>query len=256
MFSLVARLTLVEKTSLIRQINQGISINKISRRFNLAKSTIYYHYKKIKGKQYQEPFYNIEFSEQEGEIVGIFAGDGSQYYYKRGGGYYVNVHFGNCSNWVEHVQTLYEKFFNKKWRRWREVTKEGWIKHRIRVIDKKIFYYFFNYLSYDPTHKHDTVELKTLELPDCFKIGFLRGFLDTDGTICLSQGRVRIIYYTTSKTLANQTKILCNQFKINVSLCIRRREGYKDICTVYVLADSIDKFLKVINPFKRHRVGR
>ena len=252
----MGKLDSIKKQKMVNNINNGKSINKISSTLNIPKSTIYYYYKKIKGKRYQEPQYDIEFSEKEGEIVGIFAGDGSQNYNKINCGYQTNIHFGNNVPYVTYVKKLYETYFNKKWASWQENTKDGFIKYRLRVVDKKIFNYFEQYLNYEKSHKHDTVQLKPLSFPQGFKKGFLRGFLDTDGTISLSDNRIRIVYYTTSEILAQQIKKMCEEFKIFVSIQKRTRKQYKTLFNVYVLASSIDRFLNLIQPFKKYRLGR
>src|SRR3989344_1607252 len=236
----------VVTNQVLDMIRAGDSLNKISRETGLYKSTLYYHYKKIKGKKYKEPKYKIKFSEKEGEIVGILAGDGSQYYYKRNGGYQTTIHFGDYPNRVEYVKKLYENYFNKNWTTWRGVTKKGFISYRIRVINKKIFDYFKNYLSYIAKHKHDTVKLKNLKLSKRFKIGFLRGWIDTDGTVCQTKNGLKIAIYTTSKIMAKQIKILFKDLNINTNIYKSIRPPYKDIYIINVLADSRDKLLNTI----------
>jgi hypothetical protein len=73
--------------SITKDILDGLSLKKISIKYGCAKSTLYYHYKKLKGKRYQQPNVAPMFSEIDGEIVGIFAGDGSQYYSKKNSHY-------------------------------------------------------------------------------------------------------------------------------------------------------------------------
>jgi hypothetical protein len=254
----MGRLNVEQKEKIISNILLSKSINKIRSETKLAKSTIYYCYKKIKGKKYMEPKYEICFSEKEGEIVDIFAGDGSQYYYRPRGCYQTNIHFGNVNEYAHYVKKLFERYFNKKWNLWKEVTKEEHVKHRLRVIDKKIFGFFKNYLEYDSRIKHSTVCLKNLFFPRGFKIGFLRGLLDTDGCICLSQGRKRVAWYTTSRKLSGDTKkfladlnIGSNTYKID-----RSHIKNKNIFTTQIFEDEVDKFLKLVRPFKSKKLGR
>ena len=76
----MSRLKKEMKQELINQIKKNNSINKISKELFLAKSTIYYYYRKIKGRKYKKLGIVTKYSKKEGEIVGIFAGDGSQYF--------------------------------------------------------------------------------------------------------------------------------------------------------------------------------
>ena len=159
------RLSLQVRNELVLLINRNVSINKISKKLNLAKSTIYYYYKKIKGRKIPLPKFEIGLSEKEGEIVGIFAGDGSQYFNKKNYKYEVNVHFGQHNyDYLLYVKKLYESFFNKKF----FIVKEHKIPRRIRINSKAIFYYFDNYLTYKKSSKHNTVELRSLEFPKKF----------------------------------------------------------------------------------------
>lgn len=200
--------------------------------------------------------YLIKYSEEEGELVGIFAGDGSQYYYKKAGHYYTTIHFGDVPNYVRYVKKIYDSYFKKNWCVWKEIPKYGNPKYRIRVVDMTIFNHFLNYLSYDRKRKHDTVKLINFDFPDSFKIGFLRGFLDTDGTVANCKKRIRVQYYTTSKNLSKQISLFLSDLGINNGLCKISRLKNKDIYYIYVLQGDVDSFLKLIKPYKGKWVGR
>ncbi len=173
------RLSSETKREVIKQLKEGVSLNKISNQFGIYKSTLYYYYKKLNGKKFKEPQFTPTSSEIEGEIVGIFAGDGSQFYEPKNCGYEVNVHFGNHrSDYAKYVEQLFESYFNHNF--WLLFDKNS---IRLRTKSKKIFHYFKNYLTYDAPMKHFTVKLNTLNLPNDFKIGFLRGLVDTDGSV-------------------------------------------------------------------------
>ena len=235
---------------IIDKIKKGESLNKISSSMDLYKSLVYYYYKKLKGKKYNEPIFKIRFSEVDGEIIGILTGDGSQHYAKINWNYQTNIHFGDNVGYVNYVKSLFENYFNKKWALYKGNTKDKHINYRLRVVDKKIFDYFSNYIKYNRHKKHDTVRLKTTDLPNHFKIGFLRGLIDTDGTICICDNRIRIMYYTTSNELAKQIKSLLEAFQIEIGLYKAIRKNRKDLYTIQVLKTSTDKFLKLIKPYK------
>jgi hypothetical protein len=246
------------KRDLISDIKNNMSINSILDKTGLAKSTIYYYFKKIKGKKYENPKYNILFSEKEGEIVGIFAGDGSQYHYRPNGNYYTTIHFGDVEGYVSHVKNLYDSFFEKPWNKWKEVTKEGLTKYRLRVSNKEIFNFFSNYLEYNSKSKHNTCKLKNLVLNKQFKIGFLRGFFDTDGCLSNSSNRLRAFYYTTSENLANQMKLFLEEADISSTIWCRKRgkQNWKDIFILRIKESEVNKFLNLVKPFKSKKLGR
>ena len=121
---------------------------------------------------------------------------------------------------------------------------------------KKIFFHFKNYLNYDSKVKHSTVCLKNLDFSEKFLIGFLRGFLDTDGTIALCSDRpMRIVYTTTSKKLSKQLNKILVKFDIKCGGYTQKRSGLKDLYHVYILAGSNKTFLKLVKPFKRNVLG-
>lgn len=252
----MVRLNQTLKESMITKIKQDISINKISNSLGLGKSTIYYYYKKINGKKYKKPVFNIQYSETEGEILGIFIGDGSQHYSKSNCNYQTSIHFGNRLEYIYLVKGLFERYFNKKWPLYKEITKEGRIKYRLRVVDKTIFDYFPNYIDYDKHSKHNTVKLRTILLPTPFKIGLLRGLVDTDGTVCkCKDGRIRIQYYTTSEVLAEQIKGLLQEFNITCFISKSIRYKLKDIYQVGVYKKDVVRFIKQIQPYKAINMG-
>lgn len=192
-----------------------------------------------------------KFSETEGEIAGIFAGDGSQYFEPKAGHYEVNVHFGGQNYWYAlYVKDLFEKFFNKKFR----LQKESLNRFRLRTYSKEIFHFFKNYLDYIPQIKHSTVKLKTIDFPMEFKIGFLRGMLDTDGCIrhIHNENRTRIFFCTTSGELSTQIRNLLYEFGINNGryVSIRKYRNEKPVYYVNIWKDSADKFINLIKPLK------
>ena len=239
------------KEKMLELIKDGLSLNKISKQTGLAKTTIYYYSRKIKGKQYFEPEFDLKYSEIEGEIAGIFAGDGSQHHDSKQGQYRVNVHFGK-TDYVFYVKDLFDKYFNKEFR----LNYESRGIMRLCTESKKIFFHFKNYLDYNPKIKHCTVELKTLDFPEKFLIGFLRGFLDTDGTIARCADRpMRIVYTTTSEKLSKQLKEILKQFDIACGGYVQKRSGLKDLYHVYILARSDERFLNLVRPYKRKCLG-
>ena len=236
------------KTAILR----GTSINKISHESHLAKSTIYYYYKKFKGKKYVIPSFTPGYTETEGELVGIFAGDGSQYFYKKTYRYEVNIHFGiKNKEYAIYVQKLFESFFHHAFRLRAE--KNGRIL-RLRIESKIVYNYFKNYLNYLPNIKHSTVKLKNMDNPHKFKIGFLRGLIDTDGSVLYKKDRkkVRVDYTTTSKELALQMGFLFKEMNISYGSCVIRRpqKNEKDLYLIYILCVDTDKFLNMVKPFK------
>ncbi|MFH1649301.1 MAG: LAGLIDADG family homing endonuclease [Candidatus Woesearchaeota archaeon] len=243
------RLTKTEIQQIEQAVQDGSSLNSIAHDLNLKKTTVYYHFRKQKGKTYKQPEFTPRATEQEGEIIGIFAGDGSQYYDKNNSNYQVNVHFGlHARRYAEHVKELYESFFNHSFRLW---IYKG-VGMRIRATSRRIYWYFHEYLQFIPQCKHATVCLRTLEFPDEFLLEFLRGLFDTDG--CLwkvpNENRTRIFYTTTSVPLAYQISVLLDRFGIKHGVYLQIREKYKPIYKVNVWKRSTETFISVVKPQK------
>lgn len=237
------------KQVLLQRIKEGKSLNAIRKELHLGKSTIYYHYKKIRGKKYIPAQFSPQASELEGEICGIFAGDGSQYYERKKGNYEVNVHFGGHKRaYAEYVKYLFESFFHKTFRL--RYQKPGTF--LLRTQSKEIFYYFKQYMEYEPSHKHDTVHLNRMDLPREFKLGFLRGLFDTDGCLWkdVKNHRLRAFFYSTSESLSQQTKQLLAEFNVSATTWVRKHPTYKPLFTLQLATHSIDIFLKEVKPFK------
>lgn len=195
------------------------------------------------------------FSEKEGEIAGIFAGDGSQYYEPKAGHYENNIHFGGHSyHYALYVKSLFEEFFKKKFM----FRKETFGRYRLRTHSKEIYHFFKNYLEYTPQIKHSTVKLKSLDFPKEFKIGFLRGLIDTDGTMYCSKQtkRVKLSFYTTSEELSKQICAILNELEVNNGFCVNKRKGRneKPVYNVYILSKHNDRFINLIKPLKAERL--
>ncbi len=194
------------------------------------------------------------FCEKEGEIAGIFAGDGSQYFHPKRYHYEVNVHFGGKNyDYAIYVKELFESFFKKKFNlKWE---KDKTIL-RLKTYSKEIFYFFKkHHLSYEPKFKHCSVKLKSEKFSQEFKIGFLRGIFDTDGCLYKNsvEKRVRLTFNTTSKNLIKQISDMLTELDIKHGIYIRKPKGILRKKSLYIASiwkESVTKFINTIHPFK------
>lgn len=170
---------------------------------------------------------------------------------KKGGHYQVNIHFGgHREEYANYVQELFYNYFHKKFKL--NYNKDGTL--RLRIDSKDIYYYFKNYIDYNSKIKHCTVKLKSLAMPQEFKIDFIRGLVDTDGSVLYDKhdDAIRVFYYTTSKELANQIFLILQEFDIgNTCVCRTDKIGSKPLYTIRVLEGKVYKFLNVVKPFKQ-----
>ena len=116
---------------------RGTTLGDLTSSFGVSRPSIYYYYKKLYGKKYKSPEIKKDFSRNTGEIIGIFTGDGSKYYYKPAGGYEVNVHFGGRNKeYAFYVKNLFESKFKKKFGLHKDTTKL-----RLRIRSKDIYFF-------------------------------------------------------------------------------------------------------------------
>lgn len=236
------RLTSTQKENIAKLIKKGNSLNKISKFLNLSKTTVYYHFRKIKGKTIKLPIINFPSEKVKGEVVGIFAGDGSLCFVPNDYAYVVRIHSSICNfDYLFYVKKLFERCFGTKFRICEYKTK--------RFLEKRsklIYHFFFKFLDFNPRNKSNTIKLKK-NLSDEFKLGFLIGLFDTDGTITKDkEGGLRMVYFTSSKSLANQLKKTIKEFGFECNIT-----KSKDECNqIFLYRNSIRKFAKFINSYK------
>ena len=199
-----------EKIILIKELTRkGASLNWITRAIGAKKTSVYHHFLKVRGKTYQKPRIHFESGFDEGEAVGIFAGDGSYSFVPAGYHYLVRVHLGNEA-YAAHVKRLFEKSFGKKF----FVTREG-NRVIVQTVSKSVYEFFASKLLFEPKRKAPAVKLKTMKHSPDFFLGFLRGLTDTDGTVA-KNGRVTV--YTTSEDLAKQTSAVFSKLGFENSI--------------------------------------
>lgn len=192
------------------------------------------------------------YSEIEGEIVGIFTGDGGLYFWNKNYSYDVSIYFGKKNiDYAFYVMELFERYFKKKFK----FKKVHASTIKLYTKSKEIHCFFHHYLDFEDSSKCDTVKLKEISSNKKFLVGFLRGLLDTDGCIHVRKdnGSLRITYCTTSEELSKQIKTILSGFKIksSISLNIRNR-GRNEKPTYYVSIwkRDVDTFLKLVDPYK------
>ena len=109
------RLNNVERTKLNDLILEGKSLNRISKEMLLSKSTIYYYFRRIKGRTINPIIIYTKNEALIGEFIGLFAGDGYTY---KSSNYDHRVYL--CFNIADKayvnklILNVLEKLFNKK----------------------------------------------------------------------------------------------------------------------------------------------
>jgi intein/homing endonuclease len=162
-------------------VTQSVSLNKISESLSLSKSTVYYWYRKFKGRTFTKLVINSVNQEIIGEFIGAFAGDGN---YTLDNDYKHQISISLNSKdlqYIAHLKNLLGVVCSK--------TPHVYTYDRdhvtvLRIVSKDLAIFIKSYLIWTKT-KTATVELKFAckELGNSFVVGFLRGLMDTDGYI-------------------------------------------------------------------------
>ncbi len=238
------RLNRYQLKSIENLTKDGKSLQHISNITGIKKTTIYYHTRKLKGKSIQMPIIRFDSDEKLGEAIGIFTGDGSLYFEPGRYHYQVRVHFGIKNlNYLNHVKDLFDASFGKKFL----IKMDGPRKFVLQIYSKEIFAFFHDFLDFESRDKSKSVSLKEKFLKnEVFAKGFLRGLLDTDGTISKTKNGIKIAFYTSSHKLAQQISFLLKMFEIRHGITSSRKGQYN----VYILKKDNNRIVKLLKPFK------
>lgn len=246
------RLTQEEKTKIIKFIERGKSLNYLSKEFKRNKSALYYHYKKNFGKKLK----SIKINEKDdlfiGELMGLFTGDGYLFYDKKAWKYMIRFFFsGDEKDYVKELEYL----FNQK------LKKKPWVYKsnnknliEVRYCSKELFLFIQEYVEWKVSrtkHGHNrkarTVFLKSNNYSKKFKIGFLRGFIDSDGHI----SNKNIIFASASKKIMGQTKDFLIDLKFTdfkYSFYNDCRENRVGMYYIRMRKSERAKFFRIVKP--------
>lgn len=226
-------------------IQDGLSLNKISKKTGIAKSTIYEHYKKLRGRKYVQPSFVISNSEEEGEIVGAFAADGGPCVKDN---YRIAYFFGTDEeDYARDFASLLESYFHKK-PFFYKTNKHHVI--RLGYLSKKIYSFMEKYLYWNPPKTY-SIMLKQTDFPLHFLKGFLRGYLDCDGYV----GPYGAQYVGVSQTMMKQIHEILTKlgFHANISVYKSKNENYAPCYYVKLNKTETLRLLEFVNPRNNKR---
>ena len=237
-----------KKEEIILLIKKGLSINKIQKKLNCSKGTIYYHYKKLKGRKVKEIFFNFKDGSELGEFLGIFAGDGS--FYKRIDTYIyaVKIHIG-CyeQQYADYLKEKLTIWFGKKPQIYCVFYRGKPSSYIFRYDSKRIYLLLTKYLKWEG-RKTYTIRLKKLETKNkTFNLGFLRGLIDTDGSYYAP--KKRLSFSTVSEQLAKQANsIIKNNIGFSPNVNVIKKEDRADLFTLTLHGEKAKNAIDAIKP--------
>lgn len=228
-------------------IRQGVSLNKISKLTGLGKSTLYFHYKKIKGKKYSPIHINFVNKRDLGEFLGIFSGDGS--FYKNNTYHYlIRVYTGYYEKqYADYLKKIFLNWFGKKPNIYISYFKGKKSSISTCYSSKELYLLIRTYLSWEGKKTY-SVRLKKLDLNDReFNLGFIKGLIDTDGSFYAPKRRLS--FSSVSKNLVSQVFSLIEFIlKEPPNLNVTRKKGYHDLYTLTLHGEKAKKLINLIKP--------
>lgn len=241
-----------KQNQIIKMIYDGISINKISNELNVAKSTIYHHYRKIKGRKVPQAAIHQE-DKVIGEFLGAFAGDGSYFFDPKTYHHTLSFHLHNKDDYLYglYLQEMIRDRFKVSCRKYsynNSLSLVLYSKSLCELITKNLI------ISRDKTLNialRENISGYSYE----FLKWFVRGVFDTDGSV----SRYRIILKMISKNLVDQISVILLGFGIENStrLIKDKRENCRDCHELTIKKRQMIRFLNCIglsNPRKLNRL--
>ena len=229
---------------------EGLSVNQIKEKIGLPKSTVYYHFKKEVGQKQKENALLIpDDDEFQGELCGIFAGDGN--FYKEDDGHYKIRFFLNLDESYWEILSDYLEI--KLGKKANVYCFEEHTRATISYNSKDLYEFLKSKLEWDE-NKGLTVMMKKEEtFSREFKIGFIRGLIDTDGY--REKNFRRYIYGTISKELRNDFSRILSDLKISHTNYQEEaeKEKWNTMYKIRISGDSAEKIGKEVkfrNPKK------
>lgn len=238
------RLSQKELKKIGELVKSDKSLNQITEILKKSKTTVYYHFRKIKGRTVKPISFCSKHEELIGEFIGLFAGDGcadktADYQYR-------TYLFFNNINEREYVNNLIKKVLIKLFEK-----KPMIFRRENRLIlcyySKNIQKLIKEYLTWNKEfRKTYSVGLINKKYSKFFKMGFLRGSLDSDGYF----NKKKISFATVSPNLMINITNFLNDLEIahSVRLYKEKRENRKDIYHINIIRRDFVKFIELIKP--------
>ncbi len=247
------RLSYEEKELLRKLTIEGKSLNKISQITGLGKTTIYYHVKDLKPRQWRKLIVDLN-DNRIGELMGAFAGDGSYYYSrhkKSGGGRHIirySLSISKDREYAKHLKYLLIRLNLNPFLCYGKYTNSM----EVRVHSKEYLKLIKKYLVWEDKRTYSIRLKNKLEsYSEDFIKGFVRGVMDTDGFVepyNVSCG------CTSEKLILNLAEIY-DKFKIIYKLTRKKRmPERKDLFLIRVKKESLIDYFNLFGFSNKYKL--
>lgn len=218
-------------------------MKQIADTLSKSKTTIYYYFRKIKGRTVETVVPNCENEEILGEFIGLFAGDGCTYLtkdYKYRTYLYFNI---TEKEYVENlIDNVLLKLFKKKPMIFIQENRLN-----LCYYSKAIYELVHHHLNWNKkTRKTYSVRLRDGEYSSEFIIGFIRGSLDSDGHF----SKKRINFASVSRGLIENISSSLARIDIpnSVTEYAEKRANRRNIYHINVPRKQHSRFINIVSP--------
>lgn len=237
------RLNKQELGRITELIEEDKSLKQISKDINRNKTTVYHHFRKIKGKTMQPIVIHGKNDELIGEFIGLFAGDGCIFTTNN---YCYRTYLCFNTNEDKFVKDLIENVLLNLFKKKPMIFIR---EHRLNLCycSKNIHTFIDKYLDWNRnSRKTYSVCLKDQEYSKRFIIGFIRGSLDSDGYL----SEKKISFASVSSGLIENISQFLDILGLaySVRLYKEKRPNRKDIYHINILKKDFNRFLELIKP--------
>lgn len=221
----------------------GKSLNYLSNKHKINKSTLYYRLNKIGIIRRHNIIKKLKTKDELliGLFIGLWAGDGSKF--MDNGNYIIKIHLHKENIYeIRLIKRLLLNLFNKRCK----LCLDGGNRASIKISSKFIYQFLNKYLNYEKGNKTKTVSLKenTKDYSKRFKEGYLLGLTISDGCI-----KNRFHHNSISKNLIENLGDILKEYKIRYNSYIHRRDKYRwqDLHQIYTNKYETEKIKSILN---------
>ena len=232
----------------------GFSLQEVSKKLGIPKSTAYYHSNKYLKKMSRIDLKKL-FDWERGYIIGLFAGDGYFNFIQKNYSYILRFYFNRKKDQkvVQKLGYLIEKCGSK----FHTFSSKEANCLEVRICSKKIIEFIKNYISFKKGKGNKSTRKNLIE-PKIwskeFKLGFIGGIIDSDGFTGFDKKKyVRCFISTSSNYMASQILEILNELDLNPSCYINKRKNSKTDFKknfLYIIRISTPKFISNIDKIK------
>lgn len=225
-----------------------ISLRQTSKITGIDKASLYRYFPAIK-KNVSNPITICSYDEEKvGEFIGVFAGDGC--FNLDNGRYRVQLFFNKTENRYadELSNSVLKELFG------RLASNRSYLnKIILTYYSKNIYYLIRDYLDWDTAgRKTHSVHLKSCDYSREFKIGFLRGSLDSDGYF----SDKKMSFASSSKMLIDNIMLFLKDLEIPFYYheYVEKRPNRVNMHHVEIRKPYRRLFIDLINPRERKNI--